>query len=75
VIIYIHNNPVHHGFSDDAVDYPWSSYLTCVSVKPTHLHRETVIGWFDNLANFKLLHQTQDNILSLEDWLYSPDRV
>jgi REP element-mobilizing transposase RayT len=74
VIIYIHNNPVHHGFSDDAVDYPWSSYLTCVSVKPTHLHRETVIGWFDNLANFKLLHQTQDNIMSLEDWLFSPDR-
>ncbi|MDP4270936.1 MAG: hypothetical protein Q8909_12525, partial [Bacteroidota bacterium] len=27
VVIYIHNNPVHHGFCDHPMEYPWSSYL------------------------------------------------
>jgi len=48
VILYIHNNPVHHGFCEHPLEYPWSSYLTCISVKPTKLHRDAVIGWFDN---------------------------
>jgi len=39
VILYIHNNPVHHGFVEHPVEYPWSSYLSCVSVKPTKLRR------------------------------------
>jgi len=72
VIVYIHNNPVHHGFTDIPVDYPWSSYLTCVSVKPTHLRRKEVIGWFDDIANFKILHQTMENIKTTEDWLFHP---
>ncbi len=53
VLLYIHNNPVHHGFCSHVLEYPWSSYLTCLSVKPTKLKRESVMGWFDNEANFK----------------------
>ncbi|MCK9210169.1 MAG: hypothetical protein M0Q53_08830 [Prolixibacteraceae bacterium] len=56
MVLYIHHNPVHHKFTAYAMDYPWSSYLTCISVKPTKLQRNTVIGWFDNEANFKYLH-------------------
>ncbi len=33
VVVYIHNNPVHHGFVKNAKDYHWSSYLTIISVK------------------------------------------
>ncbi|MCK9640878.1 MAG: hypothetical protein M0R39_13305 [Prolixibacteraceae bacterium] len=62
MVLYIHHNPVHHKFTENAMDYPWSSYLTCISVKPTKLQRDTVIGWFDNEANFKYLHdQFVDN--------------
>jgi putative transposase len=62
MVLYIHHNPVHHKFTEHAMDYPWSSYLTCISVKPTKLERDTVIGWFDNEANFKYLHdQFVDN--------------
>jgi REP element-mobilizing transposase RayT len=68
-ILYIHDNPVHHGFCHHAMDYPWSSYLTCVSVRPTRLHRETVVGWFDNLANFKYHHDKKIDIERIEDWL------
>lgn len=68
-ILYIHNNPIHHGFREQSMDYPWSSYLTCVSLKPTKLHRESVIGWFDNEANFKFSHNQKIEIERIEDWL------
>jgi putative transposase len=69
VVIYIHNNPVHHGFCEHSVEYPWSSYLTCVSIKSTKLQREKVVGWFDNEANFKFLHNGKVEIMEIEKWL------
>ena len=56
LIVYIHNNPVHHGFTDDYKDYPWSSYGTVLSLKPTKLSRDKVIGWFDDKTNFVEVH-------------------
>jgi hypothetical protein len=69
VILYIHNNPVHHRFCDHPVEYPWSSYLTCISVKPTKLQRDRVIGWFDSQANFKYVHNQKVEIDQIENWL------
>ena len=69
VILYIHNNPVHHGFCNHPVEYPWNSYLTCISIKPTKLHRDWVIGWFDNEANFKYVHNQKVEVERIEHWL------
>jgi REP element-mobilizing transposase RayT len=69
VILYIHNNPVHHKFCDHPIEYPWSSYLTCVSVKSTKLKRDLVLGWFDDQANFKFMHNQKIEIEKIEDWL------
>ena len=69
VILYIHNNPVHHRFCDHPVEYPWSSYLTCISVKPTKLQRDRVMGWFDSQANFKYVHDQKVEIDQIENWL------
>jgi hypothetical protein len=69
VILYIHNNPVHHGFCSHPIEYPWSSYLTCISMKPTRLKRDAVMGWFDNQANFKYWHHQKLEIEKIEDWL------
>jgi len=52
-----------------AMDYPWSSYLICISIKPTHLQRDAVIGWFDNAANFKTAHDNYSGDEELEKWL------
>jgi len=57
LVIYINNNPVHHSFVKNAFDYSWSSYLSTVSIKPTKLSRNRVIGWFDSEANFRSLHE------------------
>ena len=69
LVIYIHNNPVHHKFTEHAMDYPWSSYLTCISIKPTHLQRDSVIGWFDGEANFKVAHDNNNGNIDIEAWL------
>jgi len=70
LVLYIHNNPVHHGFVEHACDYPWSSYLSCVSLKPTKLKREESVGWFDSQANFIELHNNQKvDVLKIDDWL------
>ncbi len=69
LVVYIHNNPVHHGFTKFAMDYPWSSYLTCISIKPTHLQRDSVIGWFDSEANFKTVHDNASDVIDLEQRL------
>ena len=69
MVVYIHNNPVHHGFVETPEDYPWSSYRTCVSVKPTKLQRKTVIGWFNDVANFKKVHEGEVEFLKIGEWL------
>ena len=69
VLLYIHNNPVHHGFAEGPNDYPWSSYFSCVSIKPTKLKRDKVIGWFDSEANFISYHNKQLDIAAMEKWL------
>ena len=56
LVVYIHNNPVKHGYKEFAMDYLWSSYLTCISIKHTKLKRDEVMGWFDSKANFRFLH-------------------
>ncbi len=52
LIVYIHTNPVHHKFTDDFRDYPWSSYGSILSLQPTRLQREKVIGWFNGEGEF-----------------------
>ncbi|PKQ60997.1 hypothetical protein BZG02_17010 [Labilibaculum filiforme] len=69
LILYIHNNPIHHGFTDMAIDYLWSSYLTCLSDKPTKLKRKEVMEYFDDEANFKFMHQQQVDFIKIDEWL------
>jgi len=68
-ILYIHNNPVHHGFCEHPLEYPWTSYLSCISLKPTKLQRETVIGWFDEKANFITRHNEKLELGKIENFL------
>jgi REP element-mobilizing transposase RayT len=56
-IVYIHNNPVHHNCCENALDYPWSSYSTCLTDEPTKLKRKEVIEIFDDIQNFKYVHE------------------
>ncbi|MEI6678378.1 MAG: hypothetical protein WCL21_07205 [Mariniphaga sp.] len=59
MIVYIHNNPVHHGFVSFAKDYPWSSYQSCFSSAPTYLQRDKVNSLFGNESDFEATHDTK----------------
>ena len=69
VVIYIHNNPVHHLICSDPLDYKWTSYQTCICLEPTKVRREKVIGIFDNQANFLNAHNEEIDIPALEHFL------
>jgi putative transposase len=56
LIVYIHQNPQKHGFVEDFRDWPYSSYHTLLSDKPTHLQRDTVLSWFDGAQQVAALH-------------------
>jgi REP element-mobilizing transposase RayT len=55
-VLYIHNNPVHHGFVSHPIEYGWSSFLPYLSEKETHLKRDEVLKWFGDKANFEAVH-------------------
>jgi hypothetical protein len=67
--VYIHNNPVHHGFCSHPLEYPWSGYLSCISKKPTRLNRKEVIGLFGNTQNFIAEHNANSHNPEFENWL------
>ena len=68
-VLYIHNNPVHHGFCSHPLEYPWTSYLTSISNKPTKLKRDEVIKLFSNKENFEQQHNQKIDIGKIEKWL------
>ena len=59
LVYYIHHNPIHHGFCDHFLDYPWSSYITMVSPKETKLKRDEVLCWYNNESNFVKCHNEE----------------
>ena len=63
LVFYIHNNPVKHGFAMGLTDYPWSSYLSIISLTPTKTKREKVVGWFNSKSEYVEYHlNKQDSV-------------
>lgn len=60
LIVYIHLNPNHHGLDIDYKHYQFSSFKALLSEKPTLLQREVVIELFEDLDNFKNVHQSKN---------------
>jgi putative transposase len=67
LIYYINNNAVHHRFVDNAIEYPWSSYGSILSEKPTKIKREQVIKIFDDIDNFVNYHNQKQNLFDLNE--------
>jgi len=68
VICYIHNNPDHHYLG--AFDrYPWSSYLSLSSKKPTLLKRDFVLSLFGGYQDFITAHENEVELRHIRDYL------
>lgn len=59
LIIYIHNNPVKHGFCNSPDQYEHSSYLYYINKITSPLINQSVIDWFDDLDNFEYVHNNE----------------
>ncbi len=57
LILYIHYNPVRHGFCETIQEYPWSSYGSIISHQPTKLKRDFVLTLFNCREEFQLFHK------------------
>jgi putative transposase len=67
LIFYIHNNPIHHRFTSNIIEYPWTSYGTITSTKQTKLERNRVIASFNDLENFIYYHSINQDLSEIED--------
>jgi REP element-mobilizing transposase RayT len=67
LIFYIHNNPVHHGLVSHMGMYPWSSFDSFLSEKPTMVKREEVIELFGDRENFIAFHKHEQGIDGISD--------
>jgi REP element-mobilizing transposase RayT len=57
LIVYIHNNPVHHGFVKEAGDWPHSSWHAYLFDKATKIKRDEGLSLFGTKKVFEKLHQ------------------
>ena len=57
LVIYIHNNPVLHGFTNDPADYNYSSYNYYLSDEDSFLKKESVLSWFGDFKSFIQEHR------------------
>ena len=68
-ILYVHQNPVHHGFCSHPHDYPWTSYISHTADKPTWVQRESVRNLFGTDKNFKESHREMVDKEEMDTWL------
>lgn len=68
LILYIHLNPQHHGFTSDFSSYPHSSYKSLISDKETELKRLEVLQIFDDLDNFIYCHRERQDMIERLDF-------
>ena len=67
LIIYIHNNPVHHGFVEHPAEWVYSSWHAYMRNMETRTQKNEVLKWFIGRDRFERLHLDENiNELLLE---------
>ena len=56
LIAYIHNNPVHHGFTVSPGEWPYSSWHAYLQKKVTKIKRDEGMSWFGDKDEFLRVH-------------------
>ena len=69
LIYYIHNNPVQHGFVKQMSLYPWSSYDTILSEKPTKLKRKEIFDIYGSKNEFENYHNIKHNYNEISNFI------
>ena len=56
-IVYIHHNPIKHGFANDLLDYPYTSYQAIQTQQQGFIDIPAVFKRFGGLSGFLQSHQ------------------
>ncbi|MEO6722509.1 MAG: hypothetical protein ABIN67_19220 [Ferruginibacter sp.] len=56
-IVYVHANAQKHQLVKEFISYPWTSFHSIISDKPTNLLRAEIIDWFGSKAQFIKVHK------------------
>jgi hypothetical protein len=57
IVIYIHQNPIKHGFTSHLEEYPFSSLHSFLNDGGSFLNRDKVLKLFCGLENFRVAHE------------------
>lgn len=66
LVIYIHRNPIHHGFCSNLLDWKFNSYQSYLSENETRISKNLVLQQFDDKKNFMACHQNEIENLDAE---------
>ena len=62
VVMYVHRNPVHHGYVRKPDDYKWSSYDAYIKdIDSKFLSKWRVLDLFDGADNLQLAHEAYNS--------------
>lgn len=64
LILYVHTNPQKHQIIEDFKNYKYSSYKEIIEYQSNLINCNEVIALFDDLNNFKYVHNHKSIILS-----------
>lgn len=67
LILYIHNNPIKHGFVKNIYDWPYSSIHQLSKNNSDKLNYSEVIDWFGDADQFKKVHERIEHLKSVFD--------
>ena len=67
LIVYIHQNPQKHHFTEDFREWNYSSYDELTADVPTRLERDKVMQYFGSKEDFVRIHQEIQPLEVLED--------
>jgi REP element-mobilizing transposase RayT len=56
LVNYIHRNPIHHGMTNNFMDWTYSSFNAFLSEKETKINREEVLSYFGTIEDFIKFH-------------------
>ena len=63
VIMYIHRNPIHHGFEHNYNGWIYSSYNDICTFNTEYVNISKTLAYFGDLSQFKSTHQAYRNNL------------
>lgn len=66
VALYIHRNPLNHGYTANINQWKYSSYHSIVSEETSFISSNEVVEWFSDLNNFIKTHENNKTKMMIQ---------